>query len=209
MFVIDEGVVRRRNKQKYSKRLTRSIRFFVLCVLVLIGVIILGISARKKYMDAAYPRHYSNLVEKYAKQNDLPEYLVYSIIKCESGFEPSAVSNIGARGLMQITNDTFDWIQFRMNDPKEQNVVYDDMFDPETNIKYATYLFRHHLDEFGNVEASICAYHAGRGSVNSWLGNSKYSQDGETISEVPFDDTREYLRRVMNTSEIYKDLYYN
>ena len=204
----NDDVVFRRRKSRFNKRLIKSIIFLIFSVIVLSVVLMISTFAKKAYIDAVYPRHYENLVSKYAKQNDLPEYFVYAIIKCESGFDPDAVSNIGARGLMQITEDTFDWIQFRMDDDKEKHIVYDDMFDPETNIKYATFLIRHHLDEFGNIDAAICAYHAGRGSVNSWLENSSYSQDGVTISHVPFDDTRDYLEKVNKTSEVYEKLYY-
>ena len=206
--MVDEYVVRRRKKRSLRKRLIRSIIFFVMSVLFLIVVLVVGRYAHKTYMNSAYPRNYEEIVTKYAKKNDLPEAFVYAIIKCESGFNPEAVSNIGARGLMQITQDTFDWIQFRMDDPDESSITYDDIFVPEINIRYATFLLRHHLDEFGNVEAAVCAYHAGRGSVNSWLENPEYSGDGKTISHVPFGDTRAYLERVLKTRDIYSQLYY-
>ena len=66
------------------------------------------------YQRYTHPLRYESYVEKYSRENGLDKYLVYAVIKTESGFDPGAVSNVGARGLMQIMEDTFDWVKFRL-----------------------------------------------------------------------------------------------
>ena len=86
------------------------------------------------YQRYTHPLRYESYVEKYSRENGLDKYLVYAVIKTESGFDPGAVSNVGARGLMQIMEDTFDWVKFRLGD---EDARYLDMYDPETNIRSA------------------------------------------------------------------------
>ena len=86
-----------------------------------------------KIQRMAYPKKYSEYVEYYADKYHLDEYLVYSIIKTESGFRADATSNVDARGLMQITEQTFDWIKTKI--APDEAIVFDDMYDPETNIR--------------------------------------------------------------------------
>ena len=111
---------------------------------------------------AIYPKDYDVYVEVAADQNDLPPHLVYAVIKCESGFDSSAVSNMGAVGLMQITPDTFRWLT--------NDILYDHfdegmLYDPETNIKMGCFYLRYLIDKYQNTETALAAYNAGMGTV--------------------------------------------
>ena len=75
------------------------------------------------------------------------------------------------------------------------------------NLKYGIATLSLLVQEFGDSNEALAAYHAGRGSVNKWLQNEKYSTDGETLSEIPFKDTRAYVNKVMQTRIIYQNLY--
>ena len=66
--------------------------------------------------DYVYPRKYADLVEKYSKEYGVDENLVFAVIKTESNFDPSAESEVGARGLMQLMEDAYDWVGYRMGD---------------------------------------------------------------------------------------------
>lgn len=151
-----------------------------------------------------YPRRYAQWVERYAAENGLPEALVYAVIRTESGFDPQAVSGVGARGLMQITEETFEWARYRMG---EEGTVYDDLFDPETNIRYGCYILSLLLAEFETVDNALCAYHAGWGRVKGWLQGGEYSADGHTLHTIPVDETRWYLTKVNRAIEMYQRLY--
>ena len=163
-----------------------------------------GFFAYNEYLHNAYPIKYQNYVEKYAAQNQLDKYFVYAVIKTESGFDPWAESNVGARGLMQIMEDTFDWIKFKMDD---DDAVYYDMYDAETNIRYGCMLLGYLMDEFGSVEVAAAAYHAGRGNVNNWLEDKRYSSDGVHLDTIPISDTAHYVNKITKAMDKYLMLY--
>lgn len=163
-----------------------------------------GYLGYNEYINRIYPIKYQNYVEKYAAQNHLDKYFVYAVIKTESGFDPSAESNVGARGLMQIMEDTFDWIKFKTDDDE---AVYYDMYDAETNIRYGCMLLGYLMDEFGSVEVAAAAYHAGRGNVNEWLSDKRYSRDGVHLDTIPISDTAHYVDKITKAMDIYVKLY--
>jgi soluble lytic murein transglycosylase len=153
-----------------------------------------------------HPLGYSYYVERYADFYDIDPFLVYAVIKTESDFRADAVSNMGARGLMQIMEDTFDWIsRYRIF---ERDMVFDDMFKPHENIRFGCYLISYHLENFdGDVDCSLAAYFAGDNTVLRWLSNPEFSSDGKTLDEIPDPDTRHYINKVRNAYENYIMLY--
>lgn len=190
----------------YKKRRKRS-RAPLIITIVIIAAALIAIGVYfgyNKYMESAYPIKYQNYVEKYAAENHLDKYFVYAVIKTESGFDPSAESNVGARGLMQIMEDTFDWVKFKSGD---EDTVYYDMYNAETNIRYGCMLLGYLMEEFGNVEAAAAAYHAGRGNVNNWLADKKYSKDGVHLDEIPISDTAHYVDKITKAMDKYVKLY--
>lgn len=162
-------------------------------------------SLKQKYLYSNYPIKYQTYVEKYSEEKNIDKFLIYAIIKTESDFNPDAVSNVGARGLMQIMEETFDWIRFRLKDSEE--LSYELMFDPEQNIRYGCYLIGYLINYFEDTDAAICAYHAGIGSVSSWLKKSELSEDGKTLDKIPNSDTEHYLRKVKKALSNYCNLY--
>jgi soluble lytic murein transglycosylase len=156
-----------------------------------------------RYRMEMYPLKYTDLVEQNASAFGVDKYLLYAIIDTESGFDPHAESNVGARGLMQLMEDTCDWISWRTG----EDLTFDDMFNPEDNIRYGTYLVDYLLDEFGNVRAAVAAYHAGSGYVGKWLNDPKYSSDGNTLDEIPINDTAHYVNKIDKAYNEYIDLY--
>ena len=85
----------------------------------------------------------------------------------------------------------------------------EDLFDPETSIRYGCYYYRYLMDQFGNDEAlAVCAYHAGIGNVKKWLADPQYSKDGTSLDSIPFKETEKYLKRVMRAKKMYEKLYH-
>lgn len=175
-------------------------------VIIIILLITAAIFAYIKVQTLIYPDSYSVYVEKYSTELGVDRNLVYAVIKCESSFEPDATSHVDARGLMQLTPETFDWVKSKLNDSGDSSLSADDLYDPETNIKYGVYLLSMHLDEFGDVPTVLAAYHAGRGNVNKWLDNPDYSKDGKTITTTPFKETNAYIERVQKVWDKYNFL---
>ncbi|HWP50255.1 MAG TPA: lytic transglycosylase domain-containing protein [Clostridia bacterium] len=171
---------------------------------MLLGVLAVVLLVGRLALQWAYPMKYSSAVEQYAAEYGLSPALIYGIIHTESRFRSNAVSPIGARGLMQITEETFEWARWRCGD---NETTYDQLFEPETNIRYGTYIFSLLLKEFGQPEEALAAYHAGWGSVKNWLSTEEYSSDGVTLLNIPFKDTAQYVPRVKRTAKIYARAY--
>jgi len=185
-------------------RLRKGTLFLVFVLVILICVLLFRCSFGS-ISQVAFPRKYEAWIERYAEENGLPKELVYSIVYCESGFDPKAVSSVGARGLMQLMEPTFDWVKDRLDG--EEKADYDDMFDPETNIKYGCRLLGLLLEEYETVPNALCAYHAGWGTARKWLEDKNVSPDGKNIENIPYQDTAHYVDKVMRTAEIYQKLY--
>ena len=99
-----------------------------LLVLLAAGIALLTFG-HDTVMNTAYPRKYEEYVVYYADKYSLDPLLLYSFIRTESNFDPNAESNVGARGLMQITEQTFDWIKGKI--APEEPLTFDDLYDPE------------------------------------------------------------------------------
>lgn len=176
-----------------------------LLILVLCAGLLWQFVFKERYMKLAYPEKYASYIREYAAENGLDPYLVFAVTRTESSFNPRAVSNIGARGLMQLTPDTFAWAQSKT--PQNESLSKEQLFDPETNICYGTVVLSALLREFGREDTTLAAYHAGRGNVKKWLLDTRYSHDGRTLYHIPFADTRAYVKRVLATKAIYQQVY--
>lgn len=183
----------------------RGKRRFWLDFLIVAAVIVLGIPLLKAgyqhYLEVSYPLEYDEIVTTYAQEYDLAPSLIYGIIYTESRFDPEAVSSVGAKGLMQLMDETFDWTLQKLGE-ESGNV-----FDPETNIRCGARLLKYLSAQFNNTEAVLAAYNAGVGNVKKWLKDTRYSDDGETLHTIPFPETEEYVQRVLKIQKIYQTLY--
>ena len=173
-------------------------------VLLLLSVsVIIVYSIASLVMQTVYPLQYTNIVETESKKTGVSEELIYALIKTESGFDKSAVSSVGAKGLTQITPETFQWLQTKTGESFEENAL----FEPDISIRYGVFFLDMLIDEFGNIETALAAYHAGRGIVNEWLCDPRYSEDGKTLDVIPYEDTAGYVKKVLKIQEKYIKLY--
>lgn len=177
-----------------------------ICLLVFLGVsIFLLVTADHCFMENAYPRKYADLVETASKESEIPQDLLYAVIRTESHFKPDAVSYASAYGLMQMTSDTFDWVQIKTDG--KASMQYDRLFEPEISIRYGARLLRLLTDRYQDTQTALCAYHAGIGNVDSWLCNPEYSSDGSALDFIPIEETRNYAKKVLRTMQYYQTLY--
>lgn len=153
-----------------------------------------------------YPVQYTEYVEHWAHEYGVDPLLVYTIIKTESGFDANAVSYAEARGLMQMTEDTFDWIKGRI--APEEALTFDDMFVPDTSIRFGVYFFSISLEKYaGDISTAAAAYHSGWGTVDGLLESGKYSENEEILTEFPHEQMRHYVYKINNNYKTYKALY--
>ncbi len=152
-----------------------------------------------------YPVKYMDSVKKYTEKYQLDPYLIMSIIKAESNFNADAVSGKNATGLMQIIEPTAMWLSDKLG---MDDFTYADITDPDINIQMGCYYIAFLLDHYeGNTENALAAYNAGQGNVDQWLLREEYSKDGESLSHIPYPETRRYIRQVTNNEKVYRALY--
>jgi soluble lytic murein transglycosylase len=160
--------------------------------------------AALKLTDTLYPLKYKEIVERHTAEYELSQSFVFAVIKCESGFDERAVSSVGARGLMQIMPETFVDVQKAL----KTDYTDDDLYDPAVNIRAGTYYLSYLYKILGDWELVHAAYNAGIGNVWSWLDDDRYSKDGK-LTDVPFSETKNYLKKVAIAKEKYKELYFS
>ncbi len=187
-------------RKRKKKGCSSFIIFILVCIIALLGSKI----AYEAAQEFLYPREYSEYVEKYSAEYGISEILVYAVIHTESGFDPNAVSSADAIGLMQMTEDTFNWLLTKTG----ENYEFNDLFTPEISIKYGTYFLKILQDEYDITATVAAAYHAGMGNVSSWLENPEYSDDGQRLKSIPIADTAHYVDKIMNAIEKYNSIYY-
>lgn len=187
------------------RKLRRFIVFFLI-VAISVGI---GYGAQKfeEFMVRKnHPLKYSEYVEKYSKEYEIPETLLYSVIKCESSFDPEAKSRAGARGLMQLMPKTFEEMARRLGEEFKEEL----MFDPETSIRYGSYYLDYLYNIFGDWKLVLAAYNGGMGNVRKWMEDSEYF-DGVNIIKYPkgFEETKQYVERVTEAQKMYTELWFN
>lgn len=172
---------------------------------MLMASLLLIFLGMRQFYRAAYPLGYQEVVETQAAQRELDPALVYAVIRTESGFSPTARSSVDARGLMQLTPDTFQWVRYRLGEPGA--AAAEMLYDPGENVRYGCANLSLLLREFDREDTALAAYHAGRGIVNRWLEDSRYSQDGSRLTTIPYPDTNTYVKKVLTTRDLYHRLY--
>ncbi len=150
-----------------------------------------------------YPREFSEYVSAYSEKYGVPEYIVYSVIKVESDFASNAVSHAGAIGLMQITPDTFSWISMMMKRTADTGMLY----DPETNIEYGTYLLSYLYMRYNRWDTAFAAYNAGVTRADEWIQDPRYADEDGRLTNIPFKERKQYVKRVKDAIRVYKSLY--
>jgi soluble lytic murein transglycosylase len=175
-------------------------------ILLIIVVIIVGANY-KNIIKLFYPIKYESTVLKYSKEYELNPYLIYSLIRVESKFDTQAISPKDARGLMQITSQTGRYISKLLSESDFNEAM---LLTPDTNIKYGAFYFRKLLKDFdNNMNCALAAYNGGEGNVRKWIKTNSNGQNALNITDIPFSETRQYLKRVNKYFSIYKFLYSN
>lgn len=179
---------------------------FVLAA-VLLTVALLGIFAGPPLLRQGarllYPKPYGEIVARETAEFGLEEELVYAVMKAESGFDQDARSHAGAMGLMQLTEQTFQWIASLY--PPENGGK--DPMDPSDNIHCGCALLRLLQDHYGSQRVALCAYNAGMGTVDGWLAREDCSKDGSGLHAIPYPETEAYVEEVLKNYRRYQKLY--
>ncbi len=165
------------------------------------------IDAHQALLDS-HPYNYESMIRRHAGEYNLQSAFVAAIILNESSFNPRATSSVGARGLMQLMPDTAQWIAGKLGD---KTYSFENMYDPDTNIRYGCWYLNYLSGLFyGDPVSVTAAYHAGQGTVRNWLQDGRYSADGGhslSLTAMPEGPTKNYARRVTHAYALYDALY--
>ena len=171
----------------------------------------LGQGLRSGYEELfwlAWPPAYEELVRASAPESGrVDPALVWAIMREESGFRPGVMSSAGAMGLLQLMPETARRTAARVGaDALEESEL---LFVPETNIALGSAYLDYLSERFPNqVSAVIASYNAGPNAVASWLrGGEEVLEDDVWVEEIPYTQTRSYVRRVLRSLHAYESFY--
>jgi soluble lytic murein transglycosylase len=151
-----------------------------------------------------YPVKYFEFVERYAKDHDVDPFVVAGLIRQESTFNPRARSRVGARGLMQI----MPYTGRKLARAHRRRYNSQDLYNPEINIRYGTHYLKEVMDRFGGrLDYALASYNAGPHRVKAWTGMDITLDSEEFIEEIPFTETRNYVKLVLRNEMLYRRLY--
>ncbi len=188
-------------RRSASAGVARLRRFFLLIAILLVVGVIVGVTRFDiggTIGELTLPLRHDDIIRQQAAEKGVPADLIAAVIYEESKFEDQT-SSAGARGLMQITPDTADTIE---NLSGGETFVYEDLADPELNIRYGTFYLAYLLDKYeGDVVAALAAYNAGEGNADAWGGS------GMKIDDIEFPETYDYVKDVLERRDQYRDKY--
>ncbi len=185
----------------------RNIGFFKLILIIFFAVFLLYFTVgngKEQILKKIYPIEYQDYVEEYADKYNLDKYLVYSVIKVESNFDPHALSNAKARGLMQLMHKTAE----ECNQKGDFGyTIPADLYNPQKNIHLGCFYLRTLMDTYSDTELAITAYNGGTGNVTKWLDDKELTDGMGGLSDIPYTETKKYVKKVFKTYEMYNKLY--
>ena len=184
------------------KKLMRALVLLVLAAMVALSVP----PVRRGVERQLYPRKYQALVEQWAQTYELDPLLVYAFIRTESGFDPEATSTVEARGLMQMTDETFLWLRSKI--APEEDLTFGDLYDPAVSIRFGCYYLHLCMERYhGDVATVAAAYHSGWGTVDTLLQMEEHSADGQTLQGFPYRQMNHYVEKITACYAVYTRLY--
>ncbi|MDP7038882.1 MAG: transglycosylase SLT domain-containing protein [Myxococcota bacterium] len=153
----------------------------------------------------AYPNAYRDAVAVVAKEYDLSPILLLSLIRQESAYDDVAHSYAGAHGLMQIITPTAERIAEEIG---QENFQVGELNSPNTNMKFGAWYLNQLLKKFhGNIALALASYNAGPQKVADWLDWSSSLEVEAFIEEIPYRETRLYVKKILRNLVVYSQLY--
>ena len=193
--------------EKNIYRSNNSTKKIISLVCIILAAVILGLAVNFLWIfieRQLYPKDYEEIIARYSDEYGVPEYIIYATIKVESDFDPNALSSAGAVGLMQMMPSTFEWLTGESH--LNENLRAKDLRNPEVSIRYGTYYLAYLHRKFDyNWDTVFAAYNAGEGKVREWLSDSEYSDTKGNLTNIPYKETRDYVKKINDAIEIYKN----
>lgn len=154
------------------------------------------------YPELIFPQPYQEHVSEMASKTKLPSSLIYSIIKQESAFNEKARSAADAMGLMQVIPRLAQQLSKKFEIPYRNTR---DLYDPAINIQLGSFeLMEQVKKQNGQLTYVAAAYNAGPGALANWLKNRNRNDILEFVEEIPYDETRTYVKLIARNKLFYE-----
>ncbi len=194
--------VARRPRARIRRR-----RLAAVAVVALLGVVCAALVSglgEPLVREITLPLKHDDIIRQQAADKGLDPALIAAVIYEESRFRDQT-SHAGARGLMQITPDTADFIARHSGGYRFKQ---SDLSTPQINIAYGSYYLRYLIDHYGGSETlAVAAYNAGLGNVDRWVAKAGGASEFRSAEHIPFPETRAYVENVMDRRGEYRDNY--
>jgi soluble lytic murein transglycosylase len=195
-------VARHRPRGRIRRR-----RLAAVAVVALLGVVCAALVSglgEPLVREITLPLKHDDIIRQQAADKGLDPALIAAVIYEESRFRDQT-SHAGARGLMQITPDTADFIARHSGGYRFKQ---SDLATPQINIAYGSYYLRYLIDHYGGSETlAVAAYNAGLGNVDRWVEKAGGASEFRSAEHIPFPETRAYVENVMDRRGEYRDNY--
>ena len=184
---------------KVLKFIGKVLGFILLTVLTLVAVSY-GVIA---YQTSRTQINYQDQINEYSNKYNVDPLLTASIVKVESDFDNDAQSHQGAKGLMQLLDETAKHSAEVIGEDYYPDKLNDIYYNLKLGVGYYNYLYNY----YNNKELALAAYNGGVGNVDKWIDQGILDKVNPDISKIPFDETRQYVTKVMANYEVYKTFY--
>lgn len=146
----------------------------------------------------------ASVIREQAASKHLDPALIAAVIYAETKFEPRT-SSAGALGLMQLLPETANFIARKSGGTR---FTTQDLSTPAINVAYGSWYLRYLLNHYeGNELEAIAAYNGGLANVDAWATKARAEGGTLTVSDIPFPETQEYVRRVLRAQQEYRSVY--
>lgn len=176
-----------------------------IAILFLLGLFLTALINSSWFLKFLYPFPHRDIVVRYCGEYKVDPYLTLAIIRTESRFHSKAYSRAGARGLMQIMPETGYWIAGQLKiDNYNEEMLNQPYYNIPMGIWYMSYLDKTFS---ANMPQMLAAYNAGESKVKKWLADKTWSGNIQDLDEIPYQETRDYVDKVIFDYKIYKRIY--
>jgi soluble lytic murein transglycosylase len=195
----------RRRAARRGVRRRRRAAVALLAAAGLVAAVILALGPiRDAFREITLPLRHDDIIRQQARDKGLDAALIAAVIYEESKFRDQT-SHAGARGLMQVTPRTAEFIARRSGGTR---FVQGDLATPQINISYGAYYLRYLMDRYdGNTELAVAAYNAGETNVDNWVRRAGGPDAFDSVRDIPFPETRAYVHGVLDRQRDYRGHY--
>lgn len=178
----------------------------IIAIIIFIAFVFL-IAFRNNILKIIFPKKYQEIVSIYHEEYNIEENLIFAVMKAESNFNVTAISNKKAIGVMQLVEETAKEVARKNNIDIDYNNIKEELCNPYININIGSKYLSILLEKYNNKEVALAAYNAGIGTVDNWINRGIIKADGSDIENIPYKETNNYVRKILRYYKIYNELY--